>query len=313
MGRPHCGSTIIDILIGNSAEVESVGELVSGLSREASGEVCACGRTMLECPYWDRVREEFERDDVMSWAELRTSSVAQAHVRKLPQVVAATYGAHGLRSLGESTSRLGQVIAATAGKKHVLDSSKEPTRALMVLRFCPDSCAIHLVRDPRDAVASHYRRFRKQGGYFRFLRRTYFAPSMLVPFMLLAAASWTIGNIICELVRRFAPGRTIRIRYEDFCDHPAAEIRRVGAAFAIPLEDLVDRIETGRKLEIGHNVGGNQIRRGDKVAFDPERGKGQDLPRWLELATLVLCWPVMIAYGYPLRAQPTSSAGVHER
>ena len=136
---------------------------------------------------------------------------------------------------------------------------------------------------------------------------------MLVPFMLLAATSWTIGNLICELVRRFAPSRTIRIRYEDFCEHPVAEIRQIGAAFDIRFEDLIERIETGGKLAIGHNVGGNQIRRGDEVTFDPERGKGTNLPRWLELATLLLCWPLMLAYGYRLRLTPAPSARVHER
>jgi hypothetical protein len=52
MGRGHSGSTILDILLGGAAAVESVGELVSGLEWYEAGTRCACGAPMRECPYW---------------------------------------------------------------------------------------------------------------------------------------------------------------------------------------------------------------------------------------------------------------------
>ncbi|MFO7684419.1 MAG: hypothetical protein R6X34_30685, partial [Chloroflexota bacterium] len=55
------GSTILDIILGNSARIESVGQLMTGLLDEQDGHVCACGETMQDCGYWQKVREAFAR------------------------------------------------------------------------------------------------------------------------------------------------------------------------------------------------------------------------------------------------------------
>ena len=60
MGRGHSGSTILDILVGGSASVESLGELTSGLKHYETGGHCACGALVRECPFWDEVRRRFE-------------------------------------------------------------------------------------------------------------------------------------------------------------------------------------------------------------------------------------------------------------
>lgn len=308
MGRPHSGSTILDIVLGNSAAIESVGELVSGLGREATGDSCACGETILDCPYWGAVRRAFAAGAPVAWETARDSSVRHAHVRNLPRTLVAGPGNAAMRALGAASSQFARAVSAVSGKPHILDSSKEPTRGLMLLRFCPEARVIHLVRDPRRAVASHYWRFYAYGGYFKFLRRKYHARSMLVPFMFLAAASWTMGNLICELGRWFAAGRVVRVRYEDLCARPAEELRRIGQGFGVPLEDLIGKLERGEPMPIGHNIGGNEIRNDGRVAFRPEKGSSHDLPRWLEILTFAVSWPLMLAYGYRLRplGQPVS-------
>ena len=60
MGRGHSGSTILDILMGGGAAVESVGEFVSGLRRYRGEERCACGCAMWECLVWCEVRLRFD-------------------------------------------------------------------------------------------------------------------------------------------------------------------------------------------------------------------------------------------------------------
>jgi len=313
MGRGHSGSTILDVILGSSADIESVGQLMTGLLSEKDGHVCACGATMQDCVYWRKVREAFARRGTeQGWHETGLALARHAHIRNLPRTLLARPRSSAMRRMARASLNVERAVAEAVGKRHVVDSSKEPTRAMMLLRFAPEARVIHLVRDPRRLLASHYWRFKKRGGYFNFLRREYHAPSMFVPFMLLAAASWTAGNLICEVARRFAPSRTLRMRYEDLCATPSAELRRIAETFELELGDVIERIERGEPLVIGHNVGGNQIRTEGQVVFSPGKGTEQTMPRWLDYLTLACCWPLMLAYGYSLRSSPVPPAAAAE-
>src|SRR5688500_8082576 len=79
MSRPHSGSTILDILIGNSRTVEGVGQLVSDMGK--LDNPCACGATIRECLFWQAVRTEVESAGI-GWDEAVRSSVDQAHIRR---------------------------------------------------------------------------------------------------------------------------------------------------------------------------------------------------------------------------------------
>lgn len=301
IGRGHSGSTILDIILGNSARIESVGQLMTGLLYEQNGHVCACGTPMQDCGCWQKVREAFAEVSDLDWRETAVALAEHAHIRNLPLTLLARPGSPAMQKLARASSDLTQAIARASGKPHVVDSSKEPTRGMMLLRFSPEARVVYLVRDPRRLVASHYWRFKKRGGHFHFLRRDYYAPSMLLPFMLTAASSWTVGNLICEIALRFAPEHTFRMRYEDLCDAPSAELGRLAKAFDLELDDVIGRIERGEPLTVGHNVGGNEIRNEGAVVFSPGKGKEHAMPRWLDYLTLVCCWPLMLAYGYSLR------------
>ena len=77
-----------------------------------------------------------------------------------------------------------------------------------------------------------------------------------------------VGNLCAELAGA-APAAHVRLRYEDLRDDPAGAIRAVGAAFGLPVDDVVGRLGRGEPFPVGHNVGGNHIRREREVRFDP--------------------------------------------
>jgi hypothetical protein len=307
MGRGHSGSTILDILLGNSARIESVGELASGIDKP--DRLCSCGGSIADCPFWRAVRARASADGCFSWQEIAAAHVRQAHVERL----LATWRASAdpartppeLRTLAAMSERVERAIAEVAGKPVLLDSSKEPARGLFVLKFRPEARVIHLVRDPRSVVTSYYWRLKSNKG-FHFLRRNYSAPAALTPLLLLlAAASWSVGNLIFELIARVAPDRVLRVRYEDLRNEPAREVRRIGSALGLPVEDVAQRLERGEAFAVGHNIGGNQIREGARtIRFEPgkERSRGR-LPRGIEIMTVLLCWPLMLRYRYPLGRQ----------
>ena len=210
MSRPHSGSTILDILLGNTASVESVGQLVSDMGK--LDNPCACGATIRDCPFWREVRARVEGAGV-NWDEAVAASVGQAHVGRFWATWRARADDPAMARLARITAVIAEAIAAAAGKAIVLDFDQGADARPVPCPLLPGRPAIRLVRDPRGAVASHYWRL-KDKGYFHFLRRDYRVPGLSPLFLALAAASWTVGNLLHELAASRAPGRVVRLRYE---------------------------------------------------------------------------------------------------
>ena len=90
--------------------------------------------------------------------------------------------------------------------------------------------------------------------------------------------------------------------------------RRYSQGTPVWLDGVVTDIDgkpvRGAVVEIGHNIGGNQVRLEQEVRFDPNKERTRPrLPRWLELVTVSLCWPLMRRYGYHIRTPSDPSAG----
>ncbi len=298
MGRPHSGSTILDILLGNGREVSGVGQLVSDINLPLNP--CGCGARICDCPFWRQVRTRVEALGC-DWEKDGQALVDQAHIRRFWSTWRAADDDPAQRRLAEISHIIARAVTEVSGKRLMLDSSKEPTRGLLLMRYLPEARFIRLVRDPRSAVASHY--WRLQKGFFHFLRRTYPARPGGPLFLALAAASWTVGNLLHEFVARRDPGRVVVVRYEDLRERPAEEIRRIGAALGIDVSDVIDKLVRGDELGVGHIIGGNEVRLEKGLRFDPgKQDRRPALPRWVGLMTVALCWPLMRRYGYPLRS-----------
>ena len=133
MGRPHCGSTILNILLGNSASVVAVGQLVSDLHDDHR---CSCGATLRQCPFWSEVRRRVEADGA-DWQRVVAASVGQAHPRAFLPTLLRGAAAPRTKELVALTETLAKAITGTAGRPVICDSSKEATRALFLARFYP--------------------------------------------------------------------------------------------------------------------------------------------------------------------------------
>lgn len=303
MGRAHTGSTILDILLGNSAEVESVGQLVSHIGRLDTN--CSCGATIEKCHFWRGVRAEALAGADYDWAELSRAHTEQAHIKSLlPTFLRGAANGTMLR-LRDMTSRVDNAIRAASGKRVVLDSSKEPTRGLFLLKYYDTARVIYLVRDPRSVVTSYYWRM-KAGKPFHFLRREYKNKLLGPLYLAIAAGSWIGGHLIFEAIARVAPDRVIRVRYEDLCAQPDVELARIGNQLGIAVDEVISKIESRDGFDVGHNIGGNMIREGSsEVRFEPKKDlTRKPLPKWVEVMTLVFCWPLMGRYGYPVFEHP---------
>ena len=303
MSRPHSGSTILDIMLGSSSKVASCGEIIMGMERGIGTWTCSCGEVLSSCPIWKNVRATIADDKDVSWDDLVEKSVHQAHKTQIPSTfwVSPKENKPGsvYSALKTGTIKLADAIRKTTGRSIVLDSSKLPSRALFILKFLPDSRLIHIVRDPRNVLASHYWRFKINDTYLA-QKRPYRGP--LAPLAFVEASfMWFFGNLLFELINRVDPSRVVRIRYEDLRDDPASVIRRLAGELNLDLDDVIERIDKGEEFDTGHMMGGNPVRTEGKVTFDPGKEQRREKPRFLSYIAIAICWPLMLKYGYPLR------------
>lgn len=295
MGRGHSGSTVLDALVANSEDAVGVGELAVGMNRE--GQVCSCGAAARGCPFWSEVRVRFEDRADMDWEDAARRIHAQAHIKRFPATLLASRNDSEVRDLAATNAALLDAIAVTSGRRVVVESSKELTRALFQGRFLPDTRLVHLVRSPLKTMASHLHRIRSGHG-FPFLRRRYRTRALEPFFMAVAAVSWVVGNVLAEIVRWRSDAPVLRVRYEDLCGNPSPTLLALGDFIGCDLREVADGVENGRRMAIHHQISGNRMRKDDGFVFQPDKARGRDLPWYYSALAWIVAWPLMWAYGY---------------
>jgi hypothetical protein len=248
MGHGWSGSTILGNLLGELDGFFHAGEL-RRLWGEAlpAGAPCGCGEPVRACPVWSKVLAH------PLMAELDPAVVDRWHVRATP--VRRTLdllrfrpgrptGRADLDSYLQAASRLYRGIADVTGVRVIVDTSKRSgDAAALLLMPGIEASFLHLVRDPR-AVAHSWAR-RPEVGH---------GP-------LATSRDWMAFNLLDGAVRRRAgPGRSMRLRYEDFIRDPAGSLRSVAGLVAEKPETLPLRGDHMALLGVNHGVMGNPSR-----------------------------------------------------
>ncbi len=309
MGRGYSGSTILDITLGNCADIESVGEFAAALGR-VEREVCACGSTIADCAFWTEVRKQVEATKI-DWLAFCRATNRSTRLSQLSDYFWQRDSSAPLRRFGGQTAEVMAGIAAAARKPHVLESSKSPVRGYFLLKFMPDTKAIHLVRDPRSVMRSTHWRL-SQGDPLRFQDRNY--RFQMKPLMLLVSAlSWLGGSLIASAVAALYPSRVVTIRYEDLRDRPSEILHDVAMKLGFSGDDIDALLASSAELSVGHNIGGNRIRFEGNLRLDPNASsKRPQLPMWASMMTIIVCWPMMLKHGYLWQKKRSHPAETHE-
>ncbi len=292
MGRGHNGSTVLDGLLGNAMEIESVGELVSGLSRYPH-ELVSTGETMAESSYWQRIVSRYAEKSGCVPAESFAWLARCTHPRRvLTWLCAGSQHPAVLKALAINT-HLASAIAEVAGKPLVLDSSKEYSRGLFLCKFYPRSRIVHLIRSPVATVYSYQKR-----GTFKFLRRSFKMSPRTAPLAVCTVlCSWSVGCFLGSIIRYLYPTRVLTMRYEDLCGQPRQELEKLGAFLRVDLTALADKIEQQQPLTIGHNIGGNKMRFQQQFTFTPDHQK-KPVSLAYRLLALVVNGPFLLVHRY---------------
>ncbi len=297
MGRGHSGSTVLDLLLGNSNEIESVGEFISGCV--SYNRKCSCGKDFKSCNYWMKIRKNYEKSNNFKWEESCKQVKKISHIKYFIKILFASLNNSEFIEYAIINNKLFHSIAQNSNKRYVVDSSKEVTRGLFLLKYTCNTKIIHLVRNPESILSSNYYRI-KNGKGFKFLRKTYENKNLMPLLLFMSCFGWIIGNLLAELIkiRFYNKKRVLIIRFEDLNNDSSNTLKQISDFIEVDLEPIIINIQRKIEMEIGHNIGGNHMRMQGKFYFKKGNEIKRPLPKIYKILTRLIAWPLMLKYKY---------------
>lgn len=246
-GYGRSGSTVLDIMLGSIPGALSCGELTY-LFEEATtpGRICACGADYRDCEVWSHVLK-----GLSSKPQRAAEVIRNIDKRKLWQK-----RGDDIKSYLDINRQLFSQIS-DLGYKYVIDSSKSardagnrPIALHEILGM--EIKLIHLVRSPVSVIRSVQKRSNWEAeGY----RRRHFRTLRAVP-------GWILANY-SAWKSKFAVGKNnyLLLHFEDLIRHPNIVIEKLQDFLGLNLSLLKEIIAVNEEFLVGHNIGGNRLRK----------------------------------------------------
>jgi hypothetical protein len=297
VGRGHSGSTIFSMLMNESSNVASEGEIIIGFRPGYEDKRCANGELFSASPFWARVKSAFQRRTDGSFAEGVRFLNQRAYCLHVPSQLLTTSHSRAVREEKRLIEALYDSIAEASDRPVVLDSSKELSVAIFLLRYVPEAKLIHFVRSPFGVADSYVKRVKAAKTFHLFrirfqVERYYFVP------MVISAMLWSVESLVCELLRLIYPKRVITVHYEDLCAQPIALLERLETFAGLSLTGAKAAATERRVMQSGHALSANRLMRGEQIAFSPKQGLTRHLTRFDKAIVAMCTFPMAIAYGY---------------
>lgn len=242
VGSTRSGSTLLDLLLGTIPGVVSLGEARYFWERGVlQGRGCSCGREAKQCPVWGDRPPWVTKDragQVVAWQRrhLRTRHFRAVLHGEVP----------GAQDYCTSVLKMYASVAERQDAEVVVDSSKLPADAALLLALGVDVRVVHLVRDLRGVAHSWSRRTHDPDATG--------AAWMARKSTIRATRDWVGANVAAALLRRRHPDAVLSITYEDLCEEPQATLDRVTSHAGI------DRARLDQPPATTHLIGGNPLR-----------------------------------------------------
>jgi len=297
MGAARSGSTVLNTVLASHPKIEGVGELgYLSSSGHVFEEYCACGERADVCPYWSEVKRVWAQyggpNDVAEYTALQREFEARRW--RVHQILRQRdQPSLRFQAYAEQVRSLFQAICTVSGKRIVVDTTKTPSRAV-ALSMIPGIHLriVHLVRDGRGVAWSMKKGLRKdcRGGVQTD------QPSRPV---LRTAAYWLVMNLQSAWVRRqLAPGKSIRLRYEDLMAQPKATLDSIGALLQCDLSEIVQAIKADATFPVNHIIAGNRLRMSGTVRLRPDMEWSRTMPKKDRMLFSMVAGWLMAQYGY---------------
>lgn len=253
-GYGRSGSTLLSTILGNHADVISVGEVAHLISEWNQPErICSCGKHYRDCAFWGGISAILSPSAILAqqlYSVERFTALPRLFMGALDQKIIETYRNYH--------AKLFAYIREKSGKPIILDSSKSAwltTSRFYTLRefLSEDVYVIHLVRDGLAIMESQILRGKNTNIE---LNRSTIKGSASRTIL-----GWRMANTTSSWLRKKIPdNRYMLLRYEDLIKHPLETTVAIGQFCGLNVSGLCSFLQKEYSFDIGHVVAGNRLR-----------------------------------------------------
>jgi hypothetical protein len=293
-GYGRSGSTILDILLGNSNTIFGAGEL-GNLPRRVwpQDEYCACGTRVRSCGFWREVIALWQRDAPADMTESYRALQLRQEAGWTGRPGLGRAARDEFARYRELTVGLYAAIGAVSGKRVIVDSTKLPARGLALAAMPEiDLRVIHLVRDGRGVAWSLLKPKVKN-------EAAGVEKAMPPRSVARTALRWSLANLAAErLCARVGAARSIWVRYEDLIAAPERTLAAIGALAEADLAPLAQALAAGATLRPDHQVAGNRLRMTSELSLRLDHEWIERMPQRQTRAFQLISGGLLRRYGY---------------
>jgi hypothetical protein len=259
-GWGRCGSTLLDMLLGQLEGFVSAGEVrelwLHGLVEDRP---CGCGESFRDCPFWTKVGAEayggWDRLDLDRVMRVRYSWDRAFSIPRLVKARRRELEDTDLAYYTDSLQRLLAAISSVSGGAVVIDSSKLPSHTMLLQRIPGlDLRLVHLVRDSRGVAYSNQKHDAKAAPAGESTRPPRYGPAM-------SALRYDLYNGVTTALGRGKTLPYLLLRYEDLIGQPEQQLRAILRHAGANSDQELSFLRNGAAtLQTNHLVDGNPVR-----------------------------------------------------
>ena len=264
IGTGRNGSTLLDIVLGNSEKIQSSGELFNTIDALKINKVCSCQKSANDCQFWSKVIKMLQKEtgnvdfnNILAMQNYFERSL----LSPLNFLFGKFFQTKKFRNYKRFLNNFYSAIALVSQKPVIVDSSKNFFRGYALRETFQDNVFyIHLVRDGRGQMWSWIKGgvmppfnipIRKNSNKDEFSNEHFWWAPIFYAF------SWLLYNFLSYLVTaRSHPRLSIQVQYENFTENPADLINRIAVLIDEDLSDLVNLLKKNCPLETAHILAG---------------------------------------------------------
>ena len=253
IGTGHCGSTLLDLIIGSHSRAFSLGELHAISSHMDNGfgaypRICSVCRG--KCSFWN---------ENASWPLLKLYYSRKSMLRRVAGKIARQiYSPYHL-------------LSKWSGKDVLVDSSKQPYwfRTQLQPRHAVSGITPYLIfitRDGRAVVNSYLRKYPERG--IETITKTWLRQV----------------NDMNGFYEQFEPSRKMKVKYEELASRPEAVTGKLCEFLDIPYEKAMLRYWVHDHHLVAGNAGTNSLiwKYREMFSAEPEDARGGIDPKEME-------------------------------